>query len=109
MHIAFSAPTRAHVDAFFDAALAAGARDDGGPGVRAHYHPSYYAAFVIDPLGHSIEAVCHAPPQAPPKRAAKAGKPRAAVAAKKAAPPKKATPAKKAPAKKQAPVKKKKR
>ena len=59
MHIAFSAATRAAVDAFHLAALAAGGRDNGAPGLRPHYHPHYYGAFVIDPDGHNIEAVCH--------------------------------------------------
>lgn len=61
LHIALSAKTRGEVDAFHTAALAAGGTDNGGPGVRAHYHPSYYGAFVLDPDGHNIEAVCHAP------------------------------------------------
>lgn len=60
MHIAFVAKRRADVDAFYDAALAAGARDNGAPGLRPDYHPSYYAAFVIDPEdGHPLEAVCN--------------------------------------------------
>jgi catechol 2,3-dioxygenase-like lactoylglutathione lyase family enzyme len=59
-HLAFAAPNRAAVDAFHRAALAAGARDNGAPGPR-HYHANYYAAFVIDPEGHRIEAVCHRP------------------------------------------------
>jgi catechol 2,3-dioxygenase-like lactoylglutathione lyase family enzyme len=61
IHIAFHAETRAHVDAFYRAAIAAGGRDNGAPGVRAHYHPNYYGAFVLDPDGYNIEAVCHAP------------------------------------------------
>ena len=61
MHIAFVATTRAAVDAFHRAALAAGARDNGAPGLRPHYHANYYGAFVFDPDGHNIEAVCHAP------------------------------------------------
>jgi catechol 2,3-dioxygenase-like lactoylglutathione lyase family enzyme len=61
MHIAFVAQSRAQVDAFHAAALAAGARDNGPPGLRPHYHPNYYGAFVIDFDGHNIEAVCHAP------------------------------------------------
>ncbi|GEO84637.1 MULTISPECIES: VOC family protein [Alphaproteobacteria] len=61
VHIAFTAPSRAAVDAFYAAAIAAGARDNGGPGLRPHYHPDYYAAFVLDPDGHNIEAVCHTP------------------------------------------------
>lgn len=61
MHIAFVAQTRAAVDAFHAAALAAGGTDNGPPGVRPHYHPNYYGAFVLDPDGRNIEAVCHAP------------------------------------------------
>lgn len=61
LHIAFTAPDRAAVDAFHAAAMAAGGKDNGAPGLRAHYHPTYYAAFVHDPDGHNIEAVCHAP------------------------------------------------
>lgn len=61
MHVAFTARTRAEVDGFYRAALAAGAKDNGAPGLRPHYHPNYYAAFVHDPDGHNIEAVCHAP------------------------------------------------
>jgi catechol 2,3-dioxygenase-like lactoylglutathione lyase family enzyme len=49
------------VDAFYKAAMAAGGRDNGGPGLRPHYHPNYYGAFVLDPDGHNIEAVCHTP------------------------------------------------
>jgi catechol 2,3-dioxygenase-like lactoylglutathione lyase family enzyme len=60
-HIAFHAKARATVDDFYKAALAAGGRDNGAPGLRAHYHPNYYGAFVLDPDGHNIEAVCHAP------------------------------------------------
>ena len=60
-HIAFRAASRAVVDAFYRAALAAGAKDNGAPGIRAHYHPDYYGAFVLDPDGHNIEAVCHLP------------------------------------------------
>jgi catechol 2,3-dioxygenase-like lactoylglutathione lyase family enzyme len=58
-HVAFAATSRAAVDAFHRAGLAAGGRDNGAPGLRPHYHPSYYAAFVIDPDGHHLEAVCH--------------------------------------------------
>jgi len=61
VHIAFDAPNRATVDAFYKAALAAGGRDNGAPGIRAHYHPNYYGAFVFDLDGHNIEAVCHLP------------------------------------------------
>jgi catechol 2,3-dioxygenase-like lactoylglutathione lyase family enzyme len=60
LHVAFTAENRAQVDAFHAAALAAGGRDNGGPGLRPHYHPNYYGAFVFDPDGHNIEAVCHA-------------------------------------------------
>lgn len=60
-HIAFQAPDHAAVDAFHAMALAAGGRDNGAPGLRPHYHPSYYAAFVLDPDGHRLEAVCHRP------------------------------------------------
>jgi catechol 2,3-dioxygenase-like lactoylglutathione lyase family enzyme len=61
LHIAFAAATREQVDAFYHAALAAGGKDYGPPGLRPKYHPHYYAAFVIDPDGHNIEAVCHQP------------------------------------------------
>jgi catechol 2,3-dioxygenase-like lactoylglutathione lyase family enzyme len=61
IHIAIAAPNRAAVDDFHRAALAAGGKDNGAPGLRPHYHPDYYAAFVRDPDGHNIEAVCHAP------------------------------------------------
>jgi catechol 2,3-dioxygenase-like lactoylglutathione lyase family enzyme len=60
-HYAFRARTRAAVDAFHAAALAAGGRDDGQPGQRPEYHATYYAAFVLDPDGNRIEAVCHRP------------------------------------------------
>jgi catechol 2,3-dioxygenase-like lactoylglutathione lyase family enzyme len=60
-HIAFTAQTRAEVDAFYRAALAAGGRDNGAPGPRPHYHKHYYGAFVFDPDGNNIEAVCHRP------------------------------------------------
>ena len=59
-HVAFRAETRGQVDAFHAAALAAGGRDNGAPGVRERYGPTYYAAFVFDPDGFNIEAVCHA-------------------------------------------------
>jgi len=60
-HIAFRAPDRAAVDAFHGAAVAAGGRDNGAPGLRPHYHETYYGAFVLDPDGNNVEAVCHAP------------------------------------------------
>jgi catechol 2,3-dioxygenase-like lactoylglutathione lyase family enzyme len=109
-HVAFRAE-RAQVGAFYEAAIAAGGKDNGKPGIREHYHPNYYGAFVIDPDGHNIEAVCHDPPVAAKKAAAKkapakkaAKKAPAKKAAAKKAPAKKAA-AKKAPAKK-APAKK---
>ena len=60
-HVAFRADGRTQVDAFHAAALAAGGRDNGAPGIRENYGPTYYAAFVLDPDGFNIEAVCHAP------------------------------------------------
>lgn len=60
LHIAFVAETRHQVDEFYRAALQAGGKDNGAPGLRPHYHANYYAAFVIGPDGHNIEAVCHA-------------------------------------------------
>jgi catechol 2,3-dioxygenase-like lactoylglutathione lyase family enzyme len=61
LHLAFAAQTRAQVDAFYAAAMRAGAADNGPPGIRAHYHSNYYAAFVIDPNGVNLEAVCYSP------------------------------------------------
>jgi catechol 2,3-dioxygenase-like lactoylglutathione lyase family enzyme len=61
LHIAIVAKDRAAVDAFHRAALAAGGKDNGAPGLRPHYHANYYGAFVLDPDGHNVEAVCHAP------------------------------------------------
>ena len=61
VHVAFRAANRKIVDAFYRAARAAGGKDHGAPGLRPHYHPNYYGAFVIDPDGHNIEAVCHTP------------------------------------------------
>lgn len=61
MHLAFRAQTREQVDHFHAAALAVGGTDHGAPGLRPRYHPHYYAAFIIDPDGHNIEAVCHKP------------------------------------------------
>lgn len=58
-HVAFTAASREQVDAFYKAALGAGGRDNGAPGLRPHYHPNYYGAFVLDPDGHNVEAVCH--------------------------------------------------
>ena len=61
LHLAFVARSRGQVDAFHRAALEAGGKDNGAPGLRPHYHANYYAAFVIGPDGHNLEAVCHAP------------------------------------------------
>ena len=61
LHVAFVVETRAEVDAFHQAALRAGGRDNGAPGLRPEYHASYYAAFVLDLDGHNVEAVCHGP------------------------------------------------
>ena len=60
-HVAFTTPDRATVNAFYDAAIAAGGKDNGAPGLRPKYHPNYYAAFVVDPDGINVEAVCHRP------------------------------------------------
>jgi catechol 2,3-dioxygenase-like lactoylglutathione lyase family enzyme len=62
LHVAWRAGSRAAVDAFHAAALAAGGRDNGAPGLRPQYHPNYYGAYVLDPDGHNIEAVCHDAP-----------------------------------------------
>jgi len=62
LHVAFTAEDRPTVDAFHAAAVAAGGTDNGAPGVRERYHPHYYGAFVLDPDGNNIEAVCHKPP-----------------------------------------------
>ena len=93
-HVAFAAPSRAAVDAFHAAGLAAGGRDNGAPGLRVHYHPNYYGAFIDDPSGHHMEAVIHAPP-------AKAGSKARAKAAPRRSAPRKAAP-KRAAAKKPA-------
>ena len=61
LHLAFTAAKRRHVEAFYRAALAAGGKDNGAPGLRPQYHANYYAAFVIGPDGHNIEVVCHEP------------------------------------------------
>jgi catechol 2,3-dioxygenase-like lactoylglutathione lyase family enzyme len=61
VHVCFAARSRAEVDAFYAAAIAAGGRDNGAPGVRPMYHENYYGAFVFDPDGHNVEAVCHGP------------------------------------------------
>jgi catechol 2,3-dioxygenase-like lactoylglutathione lyase family enzyme len=61
LHLAFTAENREQVEAFYRAALEAGGKDNGAPGLRPHYHAHYYAAFVIGPDGHNIEVVCHEP------------------------------------------------
>jgi catechol 2,3-dioxygenase-like lactoylglutathione lyase family enzyme len=61
LHLAFTAENRQQVEAFHRAALAAGGKDNGAPGLRPQYHANYYAAFVIGPDGHNIEVVCHQP------------------------------------------------
>ena len=61
VHVAFEVPSRELVDAFHAAALEAGGADNGGPGVRELYHPHYYGAYVLDPDGNNVEAVCHHP------------------------------------------------
>jgi catechol 2,3-dioxygenase-like lactoylglutathione lyase family enzyme len=61
LHVAITTKNRAAVDAVYKTALAAGGRDNGPPGLRPHYHANYYAAFVLDPDGHNVEAVCHVP------------------------------------------------
>lgn len=61
IHIAFAADRRAQVDEFYRLAMAVGGKDNGAPGIRAHYHPDYYGAFVIGPDGHNVEVVCHQP------------------------------------------------
>jgi catechol 2,3-dioxygenase-like lactoylglutathione lyase family enzyme len=80
MHFAFHAANRGAVEAFHQAAMGAGARDNGPPGVRTEYDPNYFAAFVLDPDGHNVEAVC----LAPAKARAKGGKAKARPAAPKA-------------------------
>eukprot|EP00245_Coleochaete_scutata_P005074 TRINITY_DN18351_c0_g1_i1.p1 TRINITY_DN18351_c0_g1~~TRINITY_DN18351_c0_g1_i1.p1 ORF type:complete len:134 (+),score=24.23 TRINITY_DN18351_c0_g1_i1:154-555(+) len=65
VHLCFSAEDRPSVDAFYAAAIQAGGKDNGPPGLRPMYHPNYYGAFVIDPDGNNIEACCHTPPALP--------------------------------------------
>ena len=62
VHVAFHAADRGRVDAFYEAALSAGGTDNGAPGLRPHYHPDYYGAYVLDPDGNNVEAVCHSAP-----------------------------------------------
>ena len=66
MHVAITVKSRVMVDAFHRAGLAAGGKDNGAPGLRPHYHPNYYAAFILDPEGNNIEAVCHGPDEPQP-------------------------------------------
>jgi catechol 2,3-dioxygenase-like lactoylglutathione lyase family enzyme len=61
LHLAFTAESRKQVQDFYRVAIEAGGKDNGGPGLRPHYHPNYYGAFVIGPDGHNVEAVCHKP------------------------------------------------
>lgn len=105
LHFAFRAENRAAVDAFYAAAMVAGGRDNGPPGIREHYHVNYYAAFVLDPEGHNIEAVTHTPETAR-SAARKPARRSAAKLAKKTASRK---PAKKSPAKRKPAKGKKKR
>jgi len=66
LHLAFTADSRQEVDAFYRAALKAGGKDNGAPGLRANYHANYTAAFVIGPDGHNVEVVCHEPDASQP-------------------------------------------
>ena len=92
MHLAFRSRDRSSVDGFHAAALAAGATDEGAPGLREHYHPHYYGAFIVDPDGHHIEAVCHVPLGS--TEGTVSARPSAAAVPKKKAPPKKKAAAK---------------
>jgi catechol 2,3-dioxygenase-like lactoylglutathione lyase family enzyme len=74
-HVAFRVETREIVQAFYDAVLEAGGRDNGAPGLRTHYHPNYYSAYVLDPDGHNIEAVCHVPVRSQPNKSMKQANP----------------------------------
>jgi catechol 2,3-dioxygenase-like lactoylglutathione lyase family enzyme len=104
LHVAFRAETRDQVDEFYAAAMQAGGTDNGAPGLRLHYHANYYGAFVLDPDGHNIEAVCHASLAEMNAAARVAAAPKRRKVAKKAAkaPAKKKVARKKAPAKKAA-------
>jgi catechol 2,3-dioxygenase-like lactoylglutathione lyase family enzyme len=106
-HVALGSKTREAIDAFHAAALAAGGTDNGPPGLRLDYHPTYYAAFVRDPEGNNIEVVCHAAPGAPKASKPKAKARQSKKVAKKVA--KKAKPAARKPARKAKPAKKKRR
>ncbi len=105
-HIAIRAENRGQVDAFHAAALAAGGMDHGGPGIREMYSPTYYAAYVIDPEGHNVEAMTSAP-AAPARKAAGARKTAKKAAAKPARKAARKAPAKKKPAAKRKPARKK--
>jgi len=94
VHLAFRAETRDQVDAFYQAAMAAGGIDNGPPGLRPMYHPNYYGAFVLDADGHNIEAVCHAAPKAAARKRTASSK-KATPARKRTAAGKKATAPKK--------------
>jgi len=94
-HLAFAAPSRMAVDDFHAAGLAAGGRDNGAPGLRAHYHPNYYGAFIDDPTGHHVEAVIHTPTGAGKAKKAAGKKAAARKVAKKAPAKKVAKPARK--------------
>lgn len=85
IHIAFMAKDHAEVNAFHAKALELGAKDDGAPGLRPRYHPDYYGAFVIDPNGHNIEAVCHTPAKELAKKKTARGAAKRASASKKSA------------------------
>jgi catechol 2,3-dioxygenase-like lactoylglutathione lyase family enzyme len=79
VHLALAARDRKAVDAFYQAALAAGAADNGKPGIREDYGPTYYAAFVLDPSGHNLEVVCHEKPRraaAKPRKRTRRASPR---------------------------------
>lgn len=101
MHIAFTAKSRAQVDAFHAKALELGAQDNGAPGLRPQYHANYYGAFIIDPNGHNIEAVIHTPDK-PQRKAKKA--PVKKASAKKASAKKAGGASKRAGARKKAPA-----
>jgi len=113
IHLALRAESREQVDAFYAAALAAGAKDNGAPGVRELYHPDYYGAYVLDADGHNIEAVCHVPPMMAasqkPKSARTAERVRVKRVVRKAGASKKAKPARKAASRRKVPARAKKR
>ncbi len=106
LHVAFRAETREQVDEFYAAAIEAGGTDNGPPGLRLHYHANYYGAFVLDPDGHNVEAVCHASLAEMNAAAREAAAPRRKKVAKKAAAKKAARKVAKKPAAKKAARKK---